>query len=262
MFEDFARSVEWERAETIEIHAIFKTHAFRGDDFMAHVAPEKKCFFIYTFDGQAEATVCGETFTLTPSTVIIINSQHRAHFHVAAEKWSRWFVVIQMENHLLPLHEVLSVVLDKDDLQLLALALAAMKRGNPPLSAAYFTGVYYSTLEKVRRQQLSKNQQLIQDAVLYMRENISSFSIPDLCEELLISERTLRKIFAQELHISPKKYYQFIRLEDGRSILERNDWSIETTATMLGFSSPGHFSTAFKKQYGISPQAYREGFKY
>ncbi|ASV29926.1 MULTISPECIES: helix-turn-helix domain-containing protein [Flavobacteriaceae] len=47
-------------------------------------------------------------------------------------------------------------------------------------------------------------------------------------------------------------------IQEARALLKRNDWSITTIATVLGFREVNHFSTFFKKHVGHTPTDFRK----
>lgn len=47
-------------------------------------------------------------------------------------------------------------------------------------------------------------------------------------------------------------------IQEARALLKRNDWSITTIATVLGFREVNHFSTFFKKHVGHTPTDYQK----
>ncbi|MBD9017086.1 MAG: helix-turn-helix domain-containing protein [Coprococcus comes] len=47
------------------------------------------------------------------------------------------------------------------------------------------------------------------------------------------------------------------KLEEGRRLLQFTNKPISTISTFLCFSSQSHFQTAFKKQFGVTPNEYR-----
>ena len=47
-------------------------------------------------------------------------------------------------------------------------------------------------------------------------------------------------------------------IQEARALLKRNDWSISTIATVLGFREVNHFSTFFKKHVGHTPTDFRK----
>lgn len=83
----------------------------------------------------------------------------------------------------------------------------------------------------------------------------------DIAAKVGISPRQLERLFAKYLNASPKSYYTKLRLENARSMLQQTDMRIVEIALANGFSSQGHFSKAYKKHFGTSPNQERSGAK-
>ena len=56
---------------------------------------------------------------------------------------------------------------------------------------------------------------------------------------------------------SPSDLIKKTRLEKSKVLIEMGELSISAIAYDTGFSTPGNFSTAFKKFYGDTPAQYR-----
>jgi len=56
---------------------------------------------------------------------------------------------------------------------------------------------------------------------------------------------------------SPSDLIKKVRLEKSKELLEKGELSISNIAYDTGFSTPGNFSTAFKKFFGDTPAQYR-----
>jgi AraC-like DNA-binding protein len=93
----------------------------------------------------------------------------------------------------------------------------------------------------------------------YMDEhfNLSDLSITYLSEKSGISEVYLRKLFKAQYKISPSKYLISIRLKNAMNLMKYPFVSLEDCALQSGFSSLQYFCRAFKKEFGVSPGAYR-----
>ena len=55
------------------------------------------------------------------------------------------------------------------------------------------------------------------------------------------------------IQFTPAEYVRSIRLEAAMQLLQTEDLNISQIAYETGFSSPTHFSRAFKKMYGKTP---------
>lgn len=76
--------------------------------------------------------------------------------------------------------------------------------------------------------------------------------------QFYISERTLSRMFARNLNISPAKYIMLQRIEYAKLLLNTTSYSVEAIASLLFFSSPRHFRNAFSEICGIPPSEWRK----
>lgn len=70
---------------------------------------------------------------------------------------------------------------------------------------------------------------------------------------LSISPRHLDRLFRRHLNAGFLETYREIRLQHARKFLEQSPLSILDIAMATGFSSAAHFSSAFRKQFGMPP---------
>jgi AraC-like DNA-binding protein len=68
-----------------------------------------------------------------------------------------------------------------------------------------------------------------------------------------IGERRLRQIFQSRLGTSPKAFAEKLRLNLAGQYLHQGGMTVAKVAELLGYSSPFHFSRAFKRQFGVPP---------
>ncbi|MBQ9613418.1 MAG: helix-turn-helix transcriptional regulator [Lachnospiraceae bacterium] len=95
--------------------------------------------------------------------------------------------------------------------------------------------------------------------VRYVKDHLyNPLSVEDLAREMHISRSQLTRIFQRDLEMSPAAFIMECRLEESIRHLDYTDKSIGEISTLLCFSSESHYITAFKKQYGMTPGAYRE----
>jgi AraC-like DNA-binding protein len=85
-----------------------------------------------------------------------------------------------------------------------------------------------------------------------------SLSLPQLCAELGVAERTLRICCSQLLGMSPLRYARLRRLNLVRSALLRANPKASTVAMIAGtygFSELGRFAAAYRAAFGETPSA-------
>ncbi len=66
---------------------------------------------------------------------------------------------------------------------------------------------------------------------------------------------TFKRDFKKVSNLTPQRWMIKKRLEVAYSRLKESKEKIQTIYLEVGFKNPSHFSTAFKKQYGVSPTA-------
>ncbi|MBQ1788195.1 MAG: helix-turn-helix transcriptional regulator, partial [Erysipelotrichaceae bacterium] len=74
------------------------------------------------------------------------------------------------------------------------------------------------------------------------------------------STEYLKRVFKQELGMTPRQYLRERRLENAariRAIGDENHTISEITR-QCGFNDPLYFSKLFKKRYGVSPKNYSQ----
>lgn len=78
-----------------------------------------------------------------------------------------------------------------------------------------------------------------------------------LAEGLDLSIDRFRHIFKETYHISPLQYFHRVKLDLIKAFLHDRSCSIQTIASLSGFTNFNYFSRFFKKHVGMSPMEYR-----
>jgi AraC-like DNA-binding protein len=84
-------------------------------------------------------------------------------------------------------------------------------------------------------------------------------SLDQLAAVAAMSRYHYLRVFKRETGQTPHSYLRYVLLEQAALLLRTADASISEIALRLGFASPGHFSDAFKRRYGITPSEFRSG---
>ena len=69
------------------------------------------------------------------------------------------------------------------------------------------------------------------------------------------------RTFKSVTGLSPINYINISRLEKAKNMLSQSDTKISEISLLCGFSDPNYFSRCFKRQFGISPGAYRSSIR-
>ncbi|MEM1060302.1 MAG: AraC family transcriptional regulator [Verrucomicrobiota bacterium] len=99
----------------------------------------------------------------------------------------------------------------------------------------------------------------VESALAWLRERPLSegWSEAELARMCGLSVSQLNRLFVRYLGQTPVAVYEKRRLEAATMALELTDQDIKAIAYDLGFSSPGHFCTWFKRKSGQTPSAHR-----
>lgn len=83
-------------------------------------------------------------------------------------------------------------------------------------------------------------------------------SIEDLAKTIDMSSRQLTRVFRQNLHVSPGRFYLKLRLEKAGQLLRQTSMSILDIALVCGFLSNASFTKSYKSFFGQTPRQERE----
>ena len=82
-------------------------------------------------------------------------------------------------------------------------------------------------------------------------------SLDDIAQHFYLNKSYIISIFSTKYGFTPKQYILERKMQAARTMLEENLYSVSEIADVLNFSSSQHFSSAFKKKVGVSPDEYR-----
>ena len=99
----------------------------------------------------------------------------------------------------------------------------------------------------------------IERALAYIKNNHKekSFQIESIGPAIGLNDMYFRKLFKQQLGISPKQYLIKYRIEAATTLLHTSNYSIAEIATMVGFHDYRHFLEIFRKHTGQTPGSLR-----
>jgi AraC family transcriptional regulator of adaptative response / DNA-3-methyladenine glycosylase II len=80
-----------------------------------------------------------------------------------------------------------------------------------------------------------------------------------LAQRLGVSDRHLRRIFGQQLGVSPLQYLQTRKLLAAKQLLADTALPVSQVALASGFGSLRRFNAAMQQRYGMSPSQMRQG---
>ncbi|MFC5532600.1 helix-turn-helix domain-containing protein [Cohnella yongneupensis] len=126
--------------------------------------------------------------------------------------------------------------------------------------SACVTEILVGFIEHKEEGKIAKAAGTIERGVQYIDANYSrvEFSVNDVAEHLRYSVSYLNKLFNDSIGFSVHEYINRKRLQRSKELIEKSDALINDIAAMAGFSSSNYFYFVFKKEFGMTPNAYRK----
>ncbi|MFM0552084.1 AraC family transcriptional regulator [Paraburkholderia sediminicola] len=92
----------------------------------------------------------------------------------------------------------------------------------------------------------------------YIRANLAGdLAISELAAQAGLSSFHFARVFRRETGETPHQFVSRLRLEEAARLLRATDQTVLQIAIAVGFENASHFSVQFKRDYGVTPLAYR-----
>ena len=105
------------------------------------------------------------------------------------------------------------------------------------------------------------NDELLMERIMKaVNKNLSNsdFNVDMLTQEVGISRAQLHRKMKEMTGISTSEFIRNIRLEQAARLLREQKINVTQVSYTVGFSNLAHFSTIFRKHFGIAPSEYAE----
>lgn len=98
----------------------------------------------------------------------------------------------------------------------------------------------------------------INTLLTYMEANLDKkLQVNDFAKVMNLHPNYLIRLFRNTFGSAPIEYFNRLKIDKAKELLEMGELSINTIAYQLGFNTPHYFSTTFKKYTGFTPRDYR-----
>lgn len=105
----------------------------------------------------------------------------------------------------------------------------------------------------------SNRSAVLAPALEYIDEHFKEdFPLSALAERAGITPQHLCRLFRETMNMRPVEYLTRRRIREAQQLLTRTDIPVSEISAIVGFSSPGYFSTVFRSCQGTSPSRFRE----
>ena len=123
-----------------------------------------------------------------------------------------------------------------------------------------FSGVQQQKDKVVETQVKGNDEALMERIMKVVTQHLddSDFNVEMLTKEVGISRAQLHRKMKEMTGLPVSEFIRNIRLEQAVRLLEEQKINVTQVAYTVGFSNLAHFSTVFRKQFGVSPSEYVE----
>lgn len=121
-----------------------------------------------------------------------------------------------------------------------------------------FTGAQQQEEQVEKVEMENPNDVLMRRIMKCLNEHLSDadFNVEDLTREVGISRAQLHRKMKEMTGISTGEFIRNLRLEQAARIIREQDVNITQVAYAVGFNNANHFSTIFKRHFGMTPSEY------
>lgn len=145
------------------------------------------------------------------------------------------------------------------DLEELHMVIENLIQGRQRLKGKY-SGAQQQ-VDKLEQPEVKGNDELLMERIMKaVNKNLSNsdFNVDMLTQEVGISRAQLHRKMKELTGISTSEFIRNIRLEQAARLLREQKINVTQVAYTVGFSNLAHFSTIFRKHFGIAPSEYAE----
>lgn len=121
-----------------------------------------------------------------------------------------------------------------------------------------FTGALKQD-DKVEKVEVKGNDEELMERIMkVVNENMSDsdFNVEKMCDEVGVSRTQLHRKLKEMTGVPTSEFLRNIRLNEAARLIREHKINITQVSYMVGFANNSHFSTAFKKYFGMSPSEY------
>ncbi|MDD2706939.1 MAG: helix-turn-helix transcriptional regulator [Verrucomicrobiae bacterium] len=225
--------------------------------------PHKGLIVVRTLGGEGRLRLKTRELSCAAETLALIDPSAVMGYGCVAPLWSFWW--LECSGHFPPglaCNTLFSIRRMPREAETLVEIMRLLERdgSGAQLAAASFLHLLYRWQDAWvgRRTVETPGRRRMRDVLTLMQATCEKpLSIAELAARAHLCEGRFRKVFARQTGLPPKAWYEELRLARAAAWLRDSDRKLSEIAESLHYSSPFHFSRAFRKRYGLPPSRFR-----
>lgn len=196
-----------------------------------------------------QSYIAGCDLPVALRSVIQGNLRHRFH-QTVGRMTAAMQLTLQQLLHCPYQGTIQRIYLESKVLELIALQVSQWAEQNPASLPVSANALLPSDLERLH-----------QAKEILLQNWISPPSLLELSRQVGLNDYKLKQGFRQVFGTTVFGYLQIHRMAQAQRLLTESDYSVAYVAQRIGYTSQSRFCDAFKRQFGLSPRAYRMQLK-
>ena len=237
---------------------------FRGTFFEYKKPPSPQSDFIgmvHTVKGKGRVITTEDEFSVTENTVLFVHHHDCVSF-LADGEWEYFTIWFRTSGLKIRLNNLYTIPVFEDEYDTVKDIIRLLDTNDYISCCKANTlaqGVILDVLSniEIENDQTPYSESMSKIAAYinqHVNENIHVAELADLCA---FSKNHFFKVFKQFFNISPQQYIRREKLKKAAFLLLNTSIPIAHIADELSFDSPAHFSSCFKRSYGMTPHQFR-----
>ena len=245
---------------SFQVQTIWDVDAGAAYDVRRLDPPADRLIAVRTRKGAGRVFLTdGPPVDLCAGSAVILSNRRIRRYHCVGARWAFWWIEFTVAGgRSLPVGAVQLVPPwpeEAREFRALFVQLRRQMAAQRVLAAARFAGLLFRWMENAAGDApRSRHEEVITRMVDRILDRTGEvWPVCEMARAAGMSERGFRNAFREVTGVSPKVFYDRTRLSFAEELLKLGTRNVSEIAAQLGFSSPFHFSKAFKRQYGLPP---------
>lgn len=225
-------------------------------------ARKHQCYHILVMTTAGEgnlATTEGE-YRLSSGSLAVVHSLRPFCYQLAVDSWHFLWFILEDDPTWAFLHDLPSLPANPMVAEAIKPLLLLLAEPISRVTKSAITREIYHLLLAALRSPVPVNtlkERLARLFIAVDQQLHSPWTAAELARHLHCSQPTLHRYCQQVYQQTPLQIIIGLRIQRAKLLLRETDWSLDSIAAQLGYSSGLSLSKVFKQKTGLSPMAYR-----